>query len=129
MRVQARRALLIDSAIGLALAAAAGWRRSMSGKGLTSAGRMASRTTSAHGDQRRSLPWVLPAVIVLALESPPGGFGLVQPSSRQSSGWASISRPGQCSPRSSWDLPSPCMRWRVAHPSLRMRDLPAPRDR
>jgi signal transduction histidine kinase len=68
MRVQARRALLIDSAIGLALAVAS-WMASF----YVWAGSEFSRPEWRRGPPRHMVtivdpsPWVLPAVIVLAL--------------------------------------------------------------
>ena len=68
MRVQARRALLIDSAIGLALAVA-GWVASF----YVWEGSDFGRPEWRHGPPRHMVinvdpsPWVLPAVIVLAL--------------------------------------------------------------
>jgi signal transduction histidine kinase len=68
MRVQARRAVLIDSAIGLALAVA-GWVASL----YVWEGSDFSRPEWRHGPPRHMVinidpsPWVLPAVIVMAL--------------------------------------------------------------
>jgi signal transduction histidine kinase len=68
MRVQARRAVLIDSALGLALAVA-GWVASF----YVWQGSELSRTEWRHGPPRHMMinvdpsPWVLPAVIVIAL--------------------------------------------------------------
>jgi signal transduction histidine kinase len=68
MRVQARRALLIDSAIGLALAVAS-WMASF----YVWAGSDFSRPGWRHGPPRQMIttvepsPWVLPAVLVVAL--------------------------------------------------------------
>jgi signal transduction histidine kinase len=68
MRVAARRALLIDSAIGLALAVA-GWVASL----YVWEGSDFSRPEWRHGPPRHMVinidpsPWVLPAVIVMAL--------------------------------------------------------------
>ena len=68
MRVQARRALLIDSAIGLALAVA-GWVASF----YVWEGSEFGQPEWRHGPPRHMVinvdpsPWVLPAVIVLAL--------------------------------------------------------------
>ncbi len=68
MRVQARRAVLIDSAIGLALAVA-GWVASL----YVWEGSDFSRPEWRHGPPRHMVinidpsPWVLPALIVMAL--------------------------------------------------------------
>jgi signal transduction histidine kinase len=68
MRVQARRAVLIDSAIGLALAVA-GWVASL----YVWEGSDFSRPEWRHGPSRHMVinidpsPWVLPALIVMAL--------------------------------------------------------------
>jgi signal transduction histidine kinase len=68
MRVQARRAILIDSAIGLALAVAS-WMASF----YVWAGSEYGRPDWRHGPPRHmvtivdSSPWVLPAVLVVAL--------------------------------------------------------------
>jgi signal transduction histidine kinase len=68
MRVQARRALLIDSAIGLALAVAS-WMASF----YVWAGSEYGRPDWGHGPPRHMVtivdpsPWVLPAVLVVAL--------------------------------------------------------------
>jgi signal transduction histidine kinase len=68
MRVQARRVVLIDSALGLALAVA-GWVASF----YVWEGSELSRTEWRHGPPRHMVinvdpsPWVLPALIVMAL--------------------------------------------------------------
>src|SRR4029434_3322717 len=68
MRVQARRALLIDSAIGLALAVSS-WMASF----YIWAGSEYGRPDWRHGPPRHMVtivdpsPWVLPAVLVVAL--------------------------------------------------------------